>query len=80
MDCAKLMKCPFFNDKMANAPASTSLLKMMYCHGDFLKCARFIVSSKLGPEGVPEDLFPHQVDKAKLLLASSQGSSGDPGA
>jgi hypothetical protein len=67
-DCAKLEKCPFFNDKMANAPATANLYKQKFCRGDFLKCARFMISSKLGPEKVPFDLFPNQTERALELL------------
>jgi hypothetical protein len=67
-ECAKLSTCPFFNDKMANTPASSAVLKAKFCKGTFELCARFMVSAKLGGRAVPADLFPHQSDRAAQLI------------
>jgi methyl-accepting chemotaxis protein len=72
MECGKLAMCPFFNDRMANGPATASLLKEKYCRGDFVNCARFMVLGELGPAGVPEDLFPHQTERARKLLGGKK--------
>lgn len=69
-ECPKLSGCPFFNDKMANTPASSAVLKVKFCRGEFAACARFLVSEKLGPTGVPSDLFPHQAERGNRLLAA----------
>jgi hypothetical protein len=50
-DCTELTTCPFFKDKLDNAPATATLLKVKSCRGEFAKCARFLVSAKLGPVG-----------------------------
>jgi len=68
-DCEMISKCLFFNDKMANMPATASMMKKKYCQGDFAKCARYMVCKTLGREKVPADLTPSQMDKARLLLA-----------
>ena len=65
--CEKLAKCPFFNDRMADMPATANIYKQKYCQDDFSRCARFFVSKKLGPDRVPADLFPNQMDKALEL-------------
>jgi hypothetical protein len=67
-ECPKLVTCPFFNDKMANTPASSAVLKTRFCKGAFTTCARFMVSDNLGGGAVPADLFPHQADRAAQLI------------
>lgn len=66
-DCEMIAKCIFFNDKMANKPATANLMKSKYCQGDFRSCARYTVCKKLGREQVPCDLFPSQIDRAQSL-------------
>ena len=68
-DCICLPKCPFFNDKMANRPATATLLKQKYCQGQYNDCARYMIFSRLGREYVPGDLFPNQQDRAEKILA-----------
>lgn len=67
-DCQCLPTCIFFNDRMADMPAMASSMKRRYCQGDNSQCARFMVFSALGKEKVPNDLFPNNVVKAKLIL------------
>jgi hypothetical protein len=67
-ECDKLAKCIFFNDKMSNMPAMADMYKQRYCKGNFDSCARFVVASKLGPERVPPDLFPNNMDRAQKLI------------
>jgi hypothetical protein len=69
-DCEKLPKCAFFNDRMANKPATANMMKKQYCQGDKSTCARYLVCTKKGPEAVPGDLFPNMLDRAKAILAS----------
>lgn len=68
-DCEMSANCPFFNDKMANMPATATILKKKYCQGNFSTCARYLVCTALGRENVPADLTPSQADRAKQLLA-----------
>ena len=68
-DCECLSKCPFFNDKMANKPATTELMKRQYCKDEYQSCARFMVFRQFGREKVPAELFPNQVDRAREILA-----------
>lgn len=66
MQCEKLEKCPFFNDKMANMPAVAGMLKKQYCQNDKESCARYIVS-KAGKD-VPMDLFPQQKERIAAII------------
>ena len=49
-------------------PEIASMMKRRFCQGDNSKCARWIVLSKLGPTGVPADLFPNQIERANELI------------
>ena len=68
MKCEKLEKCPFFNDKMANMPSISSMLKKKYCEGDKDACARYQVS-KAGKD-VPADLFPQQSERISAIIGA----------
>ncbi|MBN2755314.1 MAG: hypothetical protein JXR81_10715 [Candidatus Goldbacteria bacterium] len=68
-DCECLEKCPFFNDKMVNLPATAEIYKKKFCRGDFEGCARYIIFKKLGKEKVPADLLPNQADRAQVIIA-----------
>ena len=68
-DCELLPTCIFFNDKMLNYPTTAEFLKKVYCQGDNGACARFVVFKALGREGVPADLFPHNIDRARNLVS-----------
>ncbi len=71
-DCECLPRCPFFHDRMANKPATASLLKNQFCLGDSTGCARHQVFKALGSPAVPSDLFPGQVEKAQMLISASK--------
>ncbi len=68
-DCEYLPSCIFFSDRMEAMPATSETYNRWYCRGDHSQCARFIVVGALGPAGVPRDLFPIQLDRARELLA-----------
>ncbi len=70
-DCVCVPRCPFFNDRMGQMPATAELMKKRYCQGDQTQCARYMVFSKLGPEKVPSDLYPTQIERAQQVLALS---------
>ena len=70
-DCELLEGCVFFNDKMANMPATAELYKDQYCRENNLECARFMVFKALGKEKVPLDLFPNMKEKAQEIIATS---------
>ncbi len=70
-ECECLPGCSFFNDKMAEVPATADMMKKRFCLGDNTNCARHMIKAALGKEKVPEDLYPAQVDRAKALLQAS---------
>lgn len=69
-ECECLPKCPFFNDRMAEKPATANLMKKRYCLGDNAQCARHMIFSAVGGERVPSDLYPSQTERVQAVLAS----------
>ena len=69
-DCECLPGCPFFNEKMANMPALSSMMKKNYRQGEFMDRARHKVK-EAGKDKVPANLFPNQVEKANSLIANA---------
>ncbi len=67
-ECEKLSKCAFFNDRMANMPATAEMFKKNYCLGDKTVCARYQVA--ITGKEVPVDLFPNQTERAKQIIGS----------
>ncbi len=69
-NCECLLGCPFFNDKMSDSAGIGAIYKKKYCQGDSAQCARYMVFKVRGKVGVPADLYPNMVDRAKKILAS----------
>jgi hypothetical protein len=72
--CECLSNCLFFNDKMANMPATSEIYKNNYCKKDSSYCARYKVFKALGKDNVPKDLFPNQISKVHEIFNESQKS------
>ena len=69
-ECELLDSCLFFNDKMASMPGTAELMKNRFCRGSKLECARYMVYQQLGRPKVPLDLYPNEVERAKVILSS----------
>jgi hypothetical protein len=69
-ECECLVKCPFFNDRMASKPATANLMKKQYCQGDSKDCARHMIFMAIGGQFVPADLFPAQTERVASVLAA----------
>lgn len=67
-ECECKKGCPFFNDKMKDTEGLGAIYKRKYCDGDKLKCARYMVFSKLGKSRVPENLYPNNIEQAKKII------------
>lgn len=66
-DCECLGACICFDD-----PSTAVFFKNKYCvNNKFKNCARYIVRTQVGPDKVPQDLLPHQVDRAKRIIKSA---------
>ena len=71
-ECECLAKCPFFNDKMANRPATAMLMKKQYCLGDNKNCARHMIFRTIGGQFVPADLFPGETARVPGVIAANK--------
>lgn len=77
--CEKLEKCPFYQGKMTMDSGIGSIFKKKYCEGDKTICARYIVATTLGPNFVPDTLFPKwQVIPASYNKASNPAVAPEP--
>jgi hypothetical protein len=70
-ECNLISGCIFFNDKMANRPATAELLKDKYCRDNPDDCARLMIVKTLGREKVPADLFPNQASRVSEIIKVS---------
>ena len=66
--CDVIENCQFFNDELGEMPAHSRVFKRVYCSGDHLLCARYIVFAACGAEAVPEDLFPNNEFRARRMI------------
>jgi len=71
MECERLAKCPFYQNKMPIESGLGSLYRKKYCEGDKTKCARYLVVTKLGAEYVPDDLYPNMDKRAEEIVAKN---------
>ncbi len=70
-DCECLGSCPFFNDQMKDLDGVAALFKRRYCLGDNSDCARHMVLKQLGKPAVPANLYPNNVERARLIISGS---------
>ena len=66
--CEKFEKCPFYQGKININSGLGAMYKKKYCEGDKTICARYIISTKLGPEFVNNNIYPNMIDVANNLL------------
>lgn len=66
--CPLLRECRFFNDIIENMPSISESLKAQYCLGRNSECARFLIFTEIGRDHLPDDVFPHELAKAKNLV------------
>lgn len=71
IECPRARECPFYNDRMKNMPALALMYKISFCSNQFDACARYLVAQVLGPQFVPETLFPNQIQKAYEVIAQN---------
>jgi hypothetical protein len=70
-ECEFIEFCPFFNDKLENKPDKIEEMKEKYCKSNNLNCARYMVANALGKEFMPPELFPHEKQRAYLVIAEN---------
>jgi hypothetical protein len=52
-------------------PRLAQTMKRLYCLWNFKQCAIYKVSSVLPKAAIPEDLFPADTTRAKIILAQN---------
>ncbi|MDA3941104.1 MAG: hypothetical protein PF693_17640 [Spirochaetia bacterium] len=67
-ECELIESCPFYNDQLKGDAKQIESMKEKYCRTNNLNCARYMVFIALGKESMPEELFPHQKDRAYELI------------
>ena len=67
-ECPSIKNCPFYNDRMSGMVTTVSLFENKYCKHNNQKCARWKVTSTLGKEYVPLDLYPNQIEDAYRII------------
>lgn len=67
-ECECLAGCGFYHDKMPIKSGIGTIYKKNYCLGDNTNCARHMVFKKFGKGTVPTNLYPNQIDRAKLII------------
>ena len=67
-ECLLLKECRFFNDIIENIPSVSESLKNEYCLGDHTTCARFLIFKAIGKEYLPDEVFPHEAQKAAKII------------
>ena len=46
--CELIETCIFFNDQMANMPATSAVYKKIYCEEDYAVCGRYLIFRAIG--------------------------------
>jgi hypothetical protein len=67
-NCELFEECIFINARMTTMPSTATAYKKTYCERDFATCGRYLVCKAIGRENIPQDLFPHQCDRAIEII------------
>ena len=66
--CELIDTCPFYKGQLKGDEEQIRLMKAKYCQKNNLNCARYMVFITLGRESMPDELFPHQKDRAYTVI------------
>ena len=70
-ECELIDSCPFYHYQLKGDEEQINIMKEKYCQKNNLNCARYMVFMALGRESMPNELFPHQKERAYEVI--SQG-------
>jgi len=71
--CELINKCRFLKEKLADLPLVIHIMEKTFCQGGKCNCARYIIFRAMGTEGLPPDLFPNHLYRAKEILSGFHG-------
>ena len=66
--CSKLETCAFYNTAFDEENVFAARLKQIYCIDREDICIRDIISELIGTEYVPDNLYPNDIEKGKIIL------------
>lgn len=72
MECSRLRRCPFYNDRMPMEQGIGSIFKKKYCKGNHHLCARYKVIRAAGESFVPANLYPNMQDVAENIISAAK--------
>lgn len=71
--CERIEECPFFTGRLASyAPRIVESMKRVYCLGDHVRCARYVVFESLGKGWAPKDMSPVDHERARHIIAEAE--------
>ncbi len=70
--CEKLEKCPFYQGKMSTESGIGAMYKKKYCEDDKTQCARYMISTTVGPEFVTNHIYPNMTQQAEKIIAENK--------
>ena len=73
--CEKFEKCPFYKGKLVIETGIGEMLKKKFCEGCKDECARYMVSTQIGPQYVTNLLFTNMKEKAEQLIAEVKSNA-----
>jgi len=62
-ECPYLTGCRLTRDEAGFSPEFVRSLEDGYCTAGYTACARYLAAQQFGPENVPDDLFPVELER-----------------
>lgn len=69
--CRHIGYCGLARDEAGYSPELARIIRTRWCRNDYASCARYHVARALGPEAVPVDFFPAELERAQTLISAN---------
>lgn len=66
--CPFIQCCVLFSKTLVGLGEVAMLMKKKHCGDEYSECGLHRISVSLGPEQVPEGLYPNQTGKAEVII------------
>ncbi len=73
MCCEHIDGCPLFGPDTGLSHRGRRVFREIYCTGDKMRCARYMVRTAAGEVSLPIDLYPFEIRRAESLIRSASG-------
>ena len=70
--CKHIGCCGLARDDAGYSPELARIIRTKWCRAKYTECARYHVARVLGPEAVPVDFFPVEIDRAATLITEAR--------